>query len=104
MPPNANKYYALELLLTNNFFEPQNVVYAGDSGNDIPILISNINAILVANAHPTVKDEVIRRSQQLGNEKKLYLAQGAGREADGNYSNGVMEGILHYLPPAQHWL
>ncbi|MBZ0104094.1 MAG: HAD-IIB family hydrolase [Sulfuricella denitrificans] len=99
LPASANKLHAIHFLMEQEGFEHRNTVFAGDSGNDLDVLLSDIQAVLVANAD----DEV--RSQAAGAHKAaLYLAQGGYLGMNGNYSAGILEGIAHYLPEVDAWL
>lgn len=104
LPFNATKLHAIEFLIQHKGYQPSHVVFSGDSGNDLPVLTSPINATLVANAREDVRSEAMELAKQKGNEKQLYVAQGSILEMNGNYSAGIIEGLLHYLPAAQAWL
>ncbi len=97
MPANATKLHAINFLIEHKAYSRSNVVFSGDSGNDLPVLSSSLNATLVANAHTDVRKEAIQLARQQGNEQQLYLAKG-------NYAAGIIEGVLHYLPVAHNWL
>lgn len=99
LPASATKLGAMRFLMQELGFDSSNSVFAGDSGNDIPVLISGIPAILVANATPEVRAEA-----QAGRQKNLYLAQGGWREMNGHYSAGVLEGLIHFHPELAAWL
>ncbi len=99
LPVSANKLHAIHFLMERKGFNHENTVFAGDSGNDLDVLLSDIQAVLVANAD----DEV--RSQAAGAHKAaLYLAQGGYLGMNGNYSAGILEGVAHYLPEVDAWL
>ncbi|MFC1748397.1 HAD-IIB family hydrolase [Pseudomonadota bacterium] len=104
LPINATKLHAIEFLISQKSYQKSRVVFSGDSGNDMPVLSSPINATLVANARDDVRKEAIQQAKQQGNEQQLYLAKGNIRDMNGNYSAGIVEGILHYLPTAHSWL
>ncbi len=73
-------------------------VFAGDSGNDLPVLVSQIPSILVRNASPEVKQEAQYLVNNVSVRAPLYLARGGFRGMNGNYAAGIMEGIAHYHP------
>ncbi len=52
LPGTVNKAYALIWLATHADFKPDEVVYAGDSGNDEAALACGFRAIVVQNASP----------------------------------------------------
>ena len=98
LPASATKVHAIEFLIREKGFATERVVFAGDSGNDLPVLSSPINAVLVANARDDVRREAITRAKQNNNEARLYLATGKTLGMNGNYSAGILEGVVHYLP------
>ena len=69
-----------------------------DSGNDIAVLSSPIDSILVANAEVEVKQEAKALADKAGNANHLYIVQGGFFGMNGNYSGGMLEGIAHYHP------
>lgn len=101
LPASATKVHAVEFLMQKKGFDPARVVYAGDSGNDLPVLASTINSVLVANARNDVRDEAISLARTNQNEATLYLAKGGLMGMNGNYSSGILEGVLHFLPDAE---
>lgn len=103
LPPQATKRHAIDFLMGREGFQHRNTVFAGDSGNDLPVLVSPIQSVLVANALPAVREEAQRLAQQAGTADALYLAQGGFLGMNGNYSAGILEGLTHYLPRTAHW-
>jgi HAD superfamily hydrolase (TIGR01484 family) len=99
LPAHANKLHAIEFLMTAQGFEPQHTVFAGDSGNDLDVLLSGIPSVLVANADADIQARV---AQVPGD--KLYLARGGFLDMNGNYSAGILEGVAHYHPEVATWL
>ncbi|MCG8427652.1 MAG: haloacid dehalogenase, partial [Chromatiales bacterium] len=79
-------------------------LFAGDSGNDLPALSSEIPAVLVANASPSVATEAVDAAKEAGNQKSLYLAKGGLFGMNGNYSAGILEGLAHFHPETVSWL
>ena len=73
-------------------------MFSGDSGNDLPVLISPIPAILVNNASPELKAEAVQLANKAGTAAALYLAQGGFLDMNGHYAAGILEGIAHYHP------
>ena len=74
------------------------MVFCGDSGNDIEVLVSPIRAVLVANAQPQVREEAVRLAAAGGHSDRLYIANGGFLGMNGNYSAGILEGIEHFHP------
>jgi hypothetical protein len=58
----------------------------------------------VANASSDVKRVAQHQSEIAGYSNALYLAQGGYLGMNGNYSAGILEGVIHYLPVANDWL
>jgi hypothetical protein len=98
MPKQATKLHAIEYLREQTNHSRQRTIFAGDSGNDLDVLLSPIQSILVANAHPDVKERVQASLLTRKNSVSIYLAQGGFCNMNGNYSAGVLEGVHHYAP------
>lgn len=99
LPARANKLHAIRFLMQQKKFRHENTVFAGDSGNDLDVLLSDLRAVLVANADPDVK------ARAAGAHKKaLYIARGDFLGMNGNYSAGILEGVAHYLPGLDAWM
>ena len=104
LPLRANKLHAVEFLMQQCGFTYTETVFAGDSGNDLPVLASAIPAVLVANASEEVRTAAQREAAALGHSSRLYLATGGLLGMNGNYSAGVLEGIVHFNPATGAWL
>lgn len=76
LPLSANKLHAIHFLIKEKDFLPEQVVFSGDSGNDLEVMCSNLQATLVANATTEVREEAIKLARQNGTESQLYLARG----------------------------
>ena len=100
LPVGASKLHALQYLRKHLGITLNETVFAGDSGNDLEVLVSDIPSVLVANADDTVRDEAVKR----GHSDTLYLAQGGLAWMNGNYSAGILEGAIHFLPATRAWL
>jgi len=100
LPASASKLHALEFLRARLGIELQQTLFAGDSGNDMEVLVSNIPAVLVANAQDAVRAEAAARA----NPAALYLAGGGLFGMNGNYSAGILEGLVHFIPETRAWL
>lgn len=98
LPARASKRHAIEFLMEKQGFARKNTVFSGDSGNDLPVLISPIPAILVNNASPELKAEAVQLANKAGTAAALYLAQGGFLGMNGHYAAGILEGIAHYHP------
>jgi sucrose-6-phosphatase len=104
LPKCATKLHAVEFLMRQQGFELHNTVFAGDSGNDLPVIASAIPSVLVANSSACVIAEAKALSIKQGTESAFYLAQGGFLGMNGNYSAGILEGVAHYLPQTQVWM
>ncbi len=98
LPARATKRHAIEFLMEKQGFTLKNTVFAGDSGNDLEVLVSPIPAILVRNATPEVRQEAQEMAKMAGTESALYLARGGFHGMNGNYAAGILEGLAHYHP------
>lgn len=104
LPAGATKKHAIEFLIKQEHFNPAYTVFAGDSGNDLPVLTSAVQSVLVANASDEVKKEARSEADRKGLSYALYIARGGLFGMNGNYSAGIIEGLLHYIPEAKQWL
>ena len=99
LPASANKLHAIRFLMLQNGFTNASTVFAGDSGNDLDVLLSDIPAVLVANADAGVKERVMRATGDT-----LYTASGGYLGMNGNYAAGILEGVAHFMPEADVWM
>ncbi len=99
LPASANKLHAIHFLMQEKGFQRENTVFAGDSGNDLDVLLSDIPAVLVANA-----DARVKAASAQADKNTLYLARGHYLGMNGNYSAGILEGIAHFRPDIDVWL
>lgn len=104
LPRRASKYHAIESLMTDENFTPQNTIFCGDSGNDMEVLVSPLPAVLVANCQPEVRQQALKLVSQQQTENELYIARGGFMQMNGNYSAGILEGIVHYYPDCIAWM
>lgn len=104
LPECATKYHAIRFLMQQQGYEEREVVFAGDSGNDLPVLTSGLQSVLVGNAMDEVRKEALRTVRKKGVAERLYLAQGGLMGMNGNYAAGVLEGVAHFFPEVRHWL
>lgn len=98
LPARATKLHAVEFLMRSKGFSAERSLFAGDSGNDLPVLASAVHSVLVANATEEVREAAKAQAEELGNTKALYLASGGFRGMNGNYSAGILEGLAHFMP------
>lgn len=86
LPPGGAKDRALGYLRGALSLSPDEVVFAGDSGNDRRALLSGVRGILVGNADEGLKASILAEARALGVEERLYMARGEAAE-------GVVEGL-----------
>ncbi|MFC1536735.1 HAD-IIB family hydrolase [Pseudomonadota bacterium] len=92
LPAGANKLHAIEFLMQQRGYDSRDTIFAGDSGNDLDVLLSPIQSVLVGNADSEVRSAAAAAGQN------IYLASGGFLNMNGNYSSGILEGIVHYRP------
>ncbi len=95
LPESATKLTALEFIREKLGEDKEDVVYCGDSGNDILPLTSGYMAIVVRNAPESVKDMVMEIAKQKELGKNIYIAVGNDK-FNGNYSSGIIEGLMKF--------
>jgi sucrose-6F-phosphate phosphohydrolase len=96
LPAGANKRHAIAFLMQSRGFDHDHAVFAGDSGNDLDVLLGPMQAVLVANADAEVRAAVAGTD--------VFLARGGWLGMNGNYSAGILEGLAHFLPDVGAWL
>lgn len=104
LPRSANKLHAIQFLMEREGFSQEKTVFAGDSGNDLAVLASGVQAVLVANAGQEVRLEAEHLASKGGWSARLYLAKGGFLGMNGNYAAGVLEGVAHFIPELGEWL
>jgi len=98
LPASAGKLHAIRFLMQQHGFAESRTVFAGDSGNDMQVLTSGLQAVLVRNADTNVRQEARRRLTATSRRQNLYFAHGDFRGMNGNYAAGVLEGLVHFIP------
>jgi HAD superfamily hydrolase (TIGR01484 family) len=98
IPARANKLHAIQFLMQQERFPEDRTVFAGDSGNDLDVLTSGLQAILVKNATDEVRKEAVETLSAKNLLHRLYFPKGNFWGMNGNYAAGVMEGLVHFIP------
>ena len=98
LPREATKLHGIEFLYQHLGYRPDEVIFAGDSGNDLPVLGSSLRSVLVANASAEVKRQARELSARNGHTDSLYLAEDENLPIGGNYAAGVLQGVWHFAP------
>jgi sucrose-6F-phosphate phosphohydrolase len=104
LPRGATKLHAIEFLRDRLGYALEDTVFAGDSGNDLPVLTSRLQAVLVLNATDTVRAAAREEAERSGHLDAIYFAEGGFLGMNGNYSAGILEGVAHYRPELRSWL
>ena len=73
----------------------EDVVFCGDSGNDIFPLTAGFRGVLVKNADEQLVENV-KKAMNQNPKLKVYFAKGDFRGLQGYYTSGVIEGAYHY--------
>ena len=95
LPNSATKQTALEYVADRAGAAREDVVFCGDSGNDILPLTAGFRGVLVRNADEQLVGNV-RKAMADNPELKVYFAQGGFMGLNGYYTSGVLEGADHY--------
>jgi sucrose-6F-phosphate phosphohydrolase len=95
LPRSANKQTALEYLADNLGVSRSEVVFCGDSGNDVQPLTADFSGVLVRNADEQLVASV-NQASDANPALKVYFAQGGFKGLSGYYTSGVIEGAFHY--------
>lgn len=104
LPRDAGKVSAIRFLMKQEAVADLETVFAGDSGNDLDALTSGLQSILVKNADDDVRCEAVEKTEEKGCSSKLYLAEGGLCSLNGNYSAGVIEGLMYFYPNLKPWV
>jgi sucrose-6F-phosphate phosphohydrolase len=95
LPHSATKQTALEYLADELGTARADVVFCGDSGNDVFPLTAGFSGVLVRNADEQLVASV-QQAAAANPELRLYFAKGGFRGLSGYYTSGVLEGAWHY--------
>lgn len=98
VPLCADKHRAVEFLRAALGFSLRQTLFAGDSGNDLSLMASEVPSVLVANASSEVAEQAVQMASSRGNEATLFLARGGWNGTNGNYAAGILEGLAHFHP------
>ncbi len=90
LPTRVSKDYGLRWWVQHTGRAREEVLFAGDSGNDLAALIAGYRSIVVANADDAVTQQVSRAHQSASWSDRLFLASQPA-------TSGVLEGLRHFL-------
>lgn len=89
LPQGTDKAAALHWWADWQNHPLEQIVYAGDSGNDYAALTCGLRAILVGNADQALRRQVTEHHRQAGTPERIYAARGLA-------TAGVLEGCRHF--------
>ena len=95
LPASATKQTALEYVAKEFGVAKEDVVFCGDSGNDIFPLTAGFSGVLVRNADDQLVGNINKAMSQ-NPALKIYFAKGDFKGLHGYYTSGVIEGAYHY--------
>lgn len=95
LPESATKQTALEYVAEEFGSQKEEVVFCGDSGNDIFPLTAGFSGVLVKNADDQLVENV-KKALEENPALKAYFAKGDFKGLSGYYTSGVIEGAYHY--------
>ena len=95
LPQSATKQTALEYIALEHGVNKSDVVFCGDSGNDVFPLTAGFCGVLVRNADDQLVTSV-KQAAAKQPELRLYFAKGSFKEMNGFYTSGVIEGAYNY--------
>lgn len=95
LPDSATKQTALEYVAEEFESEKKDVVFCGDSGNDIFPLTAGFSGVLVRNADEQLVENV-KMAMAKDSGLRAYFAKGNFKGLNGYYTSGVIEGAYHY--------
>ena len=95
LPQSATKQTALEYIADEFGAAKSDVVFCGDSGNDVFPLTAGFSGVLVRNADEQLVTSV-KQAADARPELNIYYAKGGFKGLNGYYTSGVIEGAYHY--------
>jgi sucrose-6-phosphatase len=90
LPRNVTKAFGIEWWARQQGLERQQILYAGDSGNDAAVFAAGFRSIVVGNAADDVRQAAARAHSQAGWCDLLYTS-------DLPATSGVLAGLRHFL-------
>lgn len=95
LPKNATKLTGIEYLRKRFGCGKDEIIYCGDSGNDILPLTFGYNSIVVRNAMEEVREDIEENLKNNHVHEKLYIAKGY-KKLNGYYVSGIIEGLINF--------
>lgn len=95
LPNSATKQTALEFIAKELGADREDVIFCGDSGNDVFPLTAGFSGVMVRNADEQLVADV-KQAMEKNPSIRIYHAKGNFRNLSGYYTSGVIEGAYHY--------
>lgn len=92
IPKNATKLQALEYIRSVLRIDHDDVLYAGDAGNDLGPLTSGYKSVVVKNASDVFKERV----RTIATEKNILDSIYFAHSDLGDYAGGILEAVSHF--------
>jgi HAD superfamily hydrolase (TIGR01484 family) len=89
LPSGIAKDSAVRYLHDSSGVREDQLVYAGDSGNDRAAMLSGFNVVVVGNATPQLKESIRAGASRLALSDRIYFAEAP-------FAAGVVEGCRHF--------
>jgi len=89
LPMGAAKDFAVHYLQEVTGVDDAHLVYAGDSGNDLAVMLAGFKAVVVANAGPDLRDGLKERLEDEALAARIHFSSH-------RYSKGVLDGCRHF--------
>ena len=96
LPAVASKYHAIRFLMDKYRIVSKEIIFCGDSGNDMEVAVSEIPSVLVNNTQHAVKQHALQLVEQNHHAEQLYIAKGDFYGLNGCYCSGILEGLAYY--------
>jgi len=96
LPAAASKYHAIRFLMDKYSIVRKDIIFCGDSGNDMEVAVSEIPSVLVNNTQLAVKQHAQQLAEQNHHAEQLYIAKGDFYGLNGCYCSGILEGLAYY--------
>jgi hydroxymethylpyrimidine pyrophosphatase-like HAD family hydrolase len=89
LPAGVAKDFAIRYLHDHTGVHSEDLVYAGDSGNDLAAMLTGFKVVVVGNATPGLRERLTDRGGELGILDRLFFAEAS-------FAAGVLEGCRHF--------
>jgi HAD superfamily hydrolase (TIGR01484 family) len=89
LPAGVSKAFAIDWWGRSQGWSTEQILFVGDSGNDVAALTAGFRSIVVSNAALAVANSVQQVHDQNGWTNRLFLATKPA-------TSGVLEGVLHF--------